>query len=129
MVITLIRSSLARVRMDGSASPSCSCPLITIFLICPVICSYMGVSPELLIIIFNLSPPRPLSLLAFFSLYIVYIIYIHKCQYIFYRFHATGLYGICSNHHRGSYTSPALAYASYPFVDLLIRNILNHDLR
>ena len=25
---------------------------------------------------------------------------------------------ICSNHHRGSYTSPALAAASYPFVDL-----------
>jgi hypothetical protein len=25
---------------------------------------------------------------------------------------------ICSNHHRGSYTSPALAKASYPFVDL-----------
>ena len=27
-------------------------------------------------------------------------------------------FSICSNHHRGSYTSPALAYASYPFVDL-----------
>ena len=27
-------------------------------------------------------------------------------------------FSICSNHHRGSYPSPALAYASYPFVDL-----------
>ncbi len=26
---------------------------------------------------------------------------------------------ICSNHHRGSYPSPALAYASYPFVELI----------
>jgi len=31
---------------------------------------------------------------------------------------------ICSNHHRGSYTSPALAAASYPFVDLLPGNTL-----
>jgi len=29
-----------------------------------------------------------------------------------------------SNHHRGSYTSPALAAASYPFVDLPPENIL-----
>jgi len=29
-----------------------------------------------------------------------------------------------SNHHRGSYTSPALAAASYPFVDLPPGNIL-----
>ena len=28
------------------------------------------------------------------------------------------------NHHRGSYTSPALAAASYPFVDLPPRNTL-----
>ena len=28
------------------------------------------------------------------------------------------------NHHRGSYTSPALAAASYPFVDLLTGNTL-----
>jgi len=28
------------------------------------------------------------------------------------------------NHHRGSYTSPALADASYPFVDLLPGNTL-----
>ena len=27
-------------------------------------------------------------------------------------------FSICSNHHRGSYPSPALATASYPFVDL-----------
>lgn len=33
-------------------------------------------------------------------------------------------FSICSNHHRGSYPSPALAYASYPFVDLLAENIL-----
>jgi hypothetical protein len=31
---------------------------------------------------------------------------------------------ICSNHHRGSYTSPALAAASYPFVDLPPGNTL-----
>ena len=31
---------------------------------------------------------------------------------------------ICSNHHRGSYTSPALAAASYPFVDLPLGNTL-----
>jgi len=29
-----------------------------------------------------------------------------------------------SNQHRGSYTSPALAAASYPFVDLPVGNIL-----
>ena len=29
-----------------------------------------------------------------------------------------------SNHHRGRYTSPALAAASYPFVDLLNGNTL-----
>ena len=33
-------------------------------------------------------------------------------------------FSICSNHHRGSYTSPALAAASYPFVDLPSENIL-----
>ena len=33
-------------------------------------------------------------------------------------------FSICSNHHRGSYTSPALAAASYPFVDLLTGNTL-----
>ena len=33
-------------------------------------------------------------------------------------------FSICSNHHRGSYTSPALAAASYPFVDLLPGNTL-----
>ena len=33
-------------------------------------------------------------------------------------------FGICSNHHRGSYTSPALAAASYPFVDLPPGNTL-----
>ncbi len=31
---------------------------------------------------------------------------------------------ICSNHHRGSYTSPAPATASYPFVDLPPGNTL-----
>ena len=35
---------------------------------------------------------------------------------------------ICSNHHRGSYTSPALAAASYPFVDLLPENTLRYKL-
>lgn len=33
-------------------------------------------------------------------------------------------FSICSNHHRGSYPSPALAYASYPFVDLPPGNTL-----
>ena len=33
-------------------------------------------------------------------------------------------FSICSNHHRGSYTSPALAAASYPFVDLPPGNTL-----
>jgi hypothetical protein len=33
-------------------------------------------------------------------------------------------FSICSNHHRESYTSPALAAASYPFVDLLTGNTL-----
>ena len=32
------------------------------------------------------------------------------------------------NHHRGSYTSPALAAASYPFVDLPPRNTLRYKL-
>ena len=32
------------------------------------------------------------------------------------------------NHHRGSYTSPALAAASYPFVDLLPENTLRYKL-
>ena len=33
-------------------------------------------------------------------------------------------FSICSNHHRGSYTSPALAIANYPFVDLPPGNTL-----
>ena len=33
-------------------------------------------------------------------------------------------FSICSNHNRGSYTSPALATASYPFVDLPPGNTL-----
>ena len=37
-------------------------------------------------------------------------------------------FSICSNHHRGSYTSPALAAASYPFVDLLPENTLRYKL-
>ena len=37
-------------------------------------------------------------------------------------------FSICSNHHRGSYTSPALAAASYPFVDLPPRNTLRYKL-
>ena len=32
------------------------------------------------------------------------------------------------NHHRGSYTSPALAAASYPFVDLPPGNTLRYKL-
>jgi len=32
------------------------------------------------------------------------------------------------NHHRGSYTSPALAAASYPFVDLPLGNTLRYKL-
>ena len=37
-------------------------------------------------------------------------------------------FSICSNHHRGSYTSPALAAASYPFVDLPPGNTLRCNL-
>ena len=37
-------------------------------------------------------------------------------------------FSICFNHHRGSYTSPALAAASYPFVDLLPENTLRYKL-
>ena len=37
-------------------------------------------------------------------------------------------FSICSNDHRGSYTSPALAAASYPFVDLLPENTLRYKL-
>ncbi len=33
-------------------------------------------------------------------------------------------FSICSNHHRGSFTSSALAAASYPFVDLPPGNTL-----
>lgn len=41
-------------------------------------------------------------------------------------------FSICSNHHRGSYTSPALACASYPLVDLpsgdtLLRKLFPSD--
>src|SRR5699024_5660907 len=77
VVITLILRSLAKLLILGRLSPGRSFSVIIISLICSVICIYIGLSAELLIIIFILSSPSKLSV------YIQYIYTKHICQYFF----------------------------------------------
>ena len=61
-----MRRSFASARIDGSISPSDSSPEIMQSFICVYICSYIGLSPALLIIRFKLSP---LSILFISDIY------------------------------------------------------------
>ena len=65
-----ICNSFAKNLIDGSASPGFNSPLIIIFFICVVICSYIGLSLLLLIIICTFS-----LLSCIYCIYLIYTIY------------------------------------------------------